>query len=252
MAEISVLDERRGAYRVQPTTADELDLVLLAKRQRLVRAVIDDVAFGGARIRIDKAAAADLCPGERINVAIACSRLDYECEVPARVVALSTGEREATVRLAFERGPVDLGELGGAVYSLFNRRTTVRGPLLPGSPDLHAQVSSNEINNRHLRTYTVDVRNISNVGVTIRVNARVNEALHAVNEIMLSLQLPDRPERSRVACHVRRRYVDGANFIYGCEYDWSATNDALCVIEDLVDYVLERSEASRPPAVRSK
>ena len=244
VVEKSSTDERRGAYRVHPETPDELELEILSQRQRLVRAVIDDVAVGGARVHLDKVTGAELADGERVNLALASNRFSYASDVPARVVSMSDSDTHTTLHLSFDSQPAAAEAHGGEVFALFNRRTTPRGPALAGGPDFHARVSSNEVNSHMLRTYTVDVRNISNVGVSLNVNARVNEELHAQSELLLSLQLPGRSERSRVACHVRHRHVDGTDFIYSCEYDWSATNDALGVIEDLVDYVLERGEAA--------
>lgn len=232
-------DNRRGAYRVQPESADELDLAILAQRHHLVRSEVTDVAVGGAQIRLDKASAPPLVSGERVTVAMTSARYNYTSEMPARIVWTSEDAAEQTVHLSFEGHHVQLKERGEDVFSIFNRRTMYRGVTPPATSDFHAMVSPNTVGDSALRSHAVAIRNISNVGVSLIISAATHRALHDQEDISLSLQLPDKTAASRIACHVRHRSPDGDSFIYGCEYDWSATTDPLAVVEDLVEYMLE-------------
>jgi hypothetical protein len=230
--------ERRRAYRVRPETIDEFDLAIVGPAQELVRAVINDVAAGGACIRIDRATALAFIRDERIVIAVASRRFRYADEFCARIVALRPDQETVTVHLKFEN---ERPFPEGPIHAVLNRRNEQRESH--DETGLHAEVASNHIDDHLLRTHDVEVRHISNVGVSLRLGASAHAALRATDGLMLTLRLPDRDERCRVACVVRHRYADGHHYVYSCEYDWTATNDPLGVIEDLVAFVLERGSA---------
>ena len=238
-------DDRRGAYRVKPDSPDELDLAILASRHRLVRGEVTDVAIGGARVRVlDETRAPPLVRGERVTVAMSSARYKFSGNLPARIVSTSEHASEQVVHLSFDGDHGELKERGDEVFRLFNRRKMLRGVSPPATTDFHAMVSPNAGGNMAFRGYTVVIRNISNVGVSFIVSAAANQMLHDQEDVSLSLQLPDKASASRIACHVRHRAPHGESFIYGCEYDWSATTDPLAVVEDLVEYMLECTEAA--------
>ena len=234
---------RRAAYRVTPDSPDELDLTILSQRQQLVRAVIDDVAVGGARVRLDRALAAEarFKPGEQVTLALCSRRYDYENNMLARVVGVSDDERAQTVHLVFEGQHVETTLQHNEHYALFNRRALQRGVVPANGIGLEAEVMPSEVTERNVRSYAVGVRNISNVGVSLRVGASAHQTLSAYDELSLALRLPGRSVR-RIACHVRHRVSENNEFIYGCEYDWSETMDPLTAAEDLLDFVLENAE----------
>lgn len=230
--------ERRRAYRVHPENIDDFDLALVGPAHEYVRAAIEDMADDGACIRVDRATAAAFIRGDCVDVAVASRRYQFADEFRARVVALHPGPETVTVHIEFEN---ERPFPDGPIHSLLNRRAEPRASR--GDAGLQAEVASNHVDDHLLRTYDVEVRHISNVGVSLRLGASAHTALRAADGLMLTLRLPERDERCRVACLVRHRYADGHHFVYSCEYDWSATNDPLGVIEDLVAFVLERGSA---------
>lgn len=236
-------NNRRTAYRVTPDSPDALDLTILSQRQQLVRAVIDDVAVGGARVRIDQALAADarLSPGEQVTLALRARRYDYENNMPARVVGISDGESAQTLHLVFAGQHADTTMQNNKHYALFNRRALQRGVIPASGVGLEAEVMPSEVTERNMRSYAVGVRNISNIGISLRMSAGIHQALSTYDELSLALRLPGRVVR-RIACRVRHRMVDNSDFIYGCEYDWNETIDPLTAADELLDFVRENAE----------
>ena len=244
MEKLANPNNRRAAYRVTPDSPDELDLTILSQRQQLVRAVIDDVAVGGARIRLDRtlAAQAHFKPGEQVTLALCSRRYDYENNMCARVVGVSDDEHAQTVHLVFEGQHAETTMQNNAHYALFNRRALQRGVVPTSGVGLEAEVMPSEVTERNMRSYAVGVRNISNVGISLRVGASTHQALSTYDELSLALRLPGRSVR-RIACHVRHRIYENNDFFYGCEYDWNETIDPLTAAEELLDFVLEKAEA---------
>jgi hypothetical protein len=69
---------RRSAYRVRPESPQELDLAVLEKRYRLVRGKVADVAIGGAQLQFEKDALAPVDTGDRIMLALASERYNFD------------------------------------------------------------------------------------------------------------------------------------------------------------------------------
>ncbi len=233
---------RRAAYRVAPDAVDALDLAILSQRQQLVRAVVEDVAFGGARVRLAREQASGLTAGEQVTLAMRSVRYQYKNHMLARVVSVVEGDSAHTVHLAFEGAHTDMPMHSNDHFALFNRRALQRGVVPAAGIDLEAEVTPSEVTDRNLRVYPVGVRNISNVGISLKVGASANHALSGHDELSLTLRLPGSQGIRRIACHVRHRLHDDAEFIYGCEYDWNATIDPLTVAEELLDFTLENAE----------
>ena len=244
MEKLSTPNNRRAAHRVAPDSPDELDLAILSQRQQLVRAVIEDVAFGGARIRLDRALAeeARLSAGEQVTLALRSLRYDYKNHMLARVVGVSDGASAQTVHLVFEGAHADTPMHKNDHYTLFNRRALQRSVVPASGLGLEAEVMPSEVTARNVRSYAVGVRNISNVGISVRISASIHQALSTHDELSLTLRLPGRPDVRRIACHVRHRMIDDSDFIYGCEYDWNETIEPLAVAEELLDFMLENAE----------
>ncbi len=235
---------RRAAYRVAPDAADALELAILSQRQQLVRAVVEDVAFGGARVRLarEQATATALSAGEQVTLALRSLRYQYKNHMLARVVSVVEDDSAQTVRLQFEGAHADMPMDSNQHFALFNRRALQRGVMPAAGVDLQAEVTPSEVIDRSLRVYPVGVRNISNVGISLKVTAGANQALGAHDELSLTLRLPGREGVRRIACHVCHRVSEQAEFLYGCEYDWNATIDPLAVAEELLDFMLENAE----------
>jgi hypothetical protein len=246
MAYASALPQsnRRAAYRVALNTPDTLDLVISSHKQQLVHAIVEDVAFGGARVRLNReqAAATGLAAGEQITLALRSARYNYKNHMRARVVSLFDNERAQTLHLAFEGEHADMPMHSNDHFALFNRRTLQRGVVPVIGLDLDASVTPSVVTERSLRVYPVGVHNISNVGISLRVGASANHALSIHDELSLTLRLPGRDGVRRIACVVRHRVNNEADYIYGCEYDWDATIDPLAVAEELLDFMLENAE----------
>jgi PilZ domain len=246
MEKPSTPSNRRAAYRVVPDAPHALDIDILSQRQNLVQAVIEDVAISGARIRLERAPAmqAPLCAGEQVTLAMRSLRYNYAQTVAARVVKVCDDETSQTVHLAFE------GELGttpmqdDTPYALFNRRALPRGIMPASGVGLEAEVMTSDVTARNVRSYAVAVRNFSHVGINLCLSASSHRALGEHDELSLTLRLPGRPSVHRIACQVRHRRFDDGDFVYGCAYDWSETMDPHAVAKDLLDFMLDHSEAS--------
>ena len=163
---------RRTAYRVAPDTEEALDLAILSQRQQLVRAVVEDVAFGGARVRLDRdqATATALAAGEQITLALRSLRYRYKNHMPARVVSVVESDHAQTLHLAFEGAHADMPTHSNEHFTLFNRRALQRGVMPTAGINLEAEVTTSEVTERSLRVYPVGVRNISNVGISLKVS----------------------------------------------------------------------------------
>lgn len=235
---------RRAAYRVAPSSVDMLDLSILSPRQQLVRARVENVAFGGARVHLDRRQAIEtgLAGGERVTLALRSAHYQYRNHMVARVVSVLERDAAQTVHLAFEGAHVDMPLHSNQHFALFNRRSLRRGVVASAGGELEAEVTASEASDRSLRVYAVSVRNISNLGISLRVNAGANHALSAYHELSLTLRLPGRPGVRRIACHVRHRLQQGREFIYGCEYDWHATIEPLAVAEELLEFMQDNAE----------
>ena len=237
-------NNRRAAYRVAPDAEDALSLALLNQRRELVRTVIEDVAFGGARVRLDaqQADQTALRAGSQVTLALRSQRYQYKNHMLARVVSIDAANSGHTVRLAFEGAHADMPMQSNHHFALFNRRALQRGVVPAAGINLAAEVTPSEVSDRSLRVYPVGVRNISNVGISLKVSAGAHQALSQHDELSLTLSLPGAQGVRRIACHVRHRLGDENNFVYGCEYDWDATIDPLAVAEELLEFMLESAE----------
>lgn len=235
---------RRSAYRVAPSSVDLLDVSILSARQQLVRARVENVAFGGARVRLDRgqAVATGLSGGEQVTLALRSAHYQYKNHMVARVVSVTERDDAQTVHLAFEGAHADMPTHSNQHFSLFNRRSLRRGVLATTGSELEAEVTASAAHDRSLRVYSVSVRNISNLGISLRVNAGTHHALRAHHELSLTLRLPARQLVRRIACHVRHRLNEDRDFIYGCEYDWHATIEPLAVAEELLEFMQENAE----------
>ena len=116
---------------------------------------------------------------------------------------------------------------------MFNRRALQRGVVATSGVGLEAEVMPSEVTERNMRSYAVGVRNISIVGISLRLSASVHQALSSHDELSLALRLPGRVVR-RIACHVRHRLYQNSDFVYGCEYNWNETMDRHTAAEDLL------------------
>lgn len=246
MAHASALNNsnRRAAYRVATDAENALDLAILDQRRQLVMAVVEDVAFGGVRVRLahSEAGASGLATGAQIALSLNSSRYQYKNHMLARVVAISDTERARIVRLAFEGAHADMPMHSNQHFALFNRRTLQRGVVPANGVNLEAEVTPAEASDRSLRVYPVAVRNLSNVGISLKVSAGANQSLSKHDELSLTLRLPGSDGVRRIACHVRHRHGDEQEYVYGCEYDWHATLDPLAVAEELLEFMFENAE----------
>lgn len=235
---------RRSAYRVAPSSADMLDVSILSARQQLLRTRVDNVAFGGARLHVDRgpAVASGLSAGEQVTLALRSAHYHYKNHMVARVVSVIERDDAQTVHLAFEGAHADMPMHSNQHFALFNRRALRRGVVAAAASELEAEVTASEAHDRSLRVYPVSVRNISNLGISLRVNVGTHHALRAHDELSLTLRLPGRPLVRRIACRVRHRLHEDRDFIYGCEYDWHATVEPLAVAEELLEFMQENAE----------
>jgi hypothetical protein len=239
-----IASNRRAAYRVAPDAEAALDLMIVDQRRQLVNTVVENVAFGGARVRLDRAQAVEtgLMTGTQVTLALRSPRYAYKNHMLARVVSIFDADHAQTVGLAFEGAHPDNPMQNNHHFALFNRRTLQRGVVPASGLNLEAEVTPSEVSDRSLRIYPVGIRNISNVGVSLRVTAGAHQALGHHDELSLTLRLPGRDGVRRIACQVRHRLGEEPDFIYGCEYDWNATIDPLAVAEELLEFMLENAE----------
>mgnify|MGYP000847549641 CR=1 FL=1 len=235
---------RRAAYRVAADAENPLDLAILDQHRQLLMTVVEDVAFGGVRVRLARpeAGVSGLATGAQLALTLNSSRYQYKNHMLARVVFITDTESAQTVHLAFEGAHADMPMHSNQHFALFNRRTLQRGVVPANGLNLEAEVTPAEVSDRSLRVYPVAVRNLSNVGISLKVSAGANQSLSQHDELSLSLRLPGRNGVRRIACHVRHRYSEGQEYVYGCEYDWNATLEPLAVAEELLEFMLENAQ----------
>lgn len=246
MEKPSTPSNRRSAYRVVPDSPDALHIDVLSQRQNLVRAVIEDVAISGARIRLERAPAlqAQLSAGEPVTLAMRSLQHNYDQTRAARVIKVCDEETSQTVHLAFASEHATTPMPNDTPYALFNRRALPRGIMPASGVGLEAEVMPSDVTARNVRSYAVGVRNFSHVGINLCLSASIHRALSQYDELSLTLRLPGRPSVHRIACQVRHRRVDAEDFVYGCAYDWSETMDPHAVAKELLDFMRDNTEGS--------
>ena len=241
MATIRGIGSRRSAYRVRPDSVQELDLALLEKKYKLVRGNVADIAYGGAQVEFNNDAAQQFASGDRIMLAIASERYDFDVTLWARVVAHAESADEQVVRLSFEDEEEELLKPETArFFELFNRRAKFR-QMESGSESLCDATVAPEADGREsVPAFHAAVRNISNIGVSFALTAHADRALEKHGSVVLSLSLPNLVGTKLISCQMRHRTVRDDMILYGCEFDWNRTADASKVISDLIAYLLER------------
>ncbi len=90
-----------------------------------------------------------------------------------------------------------------------------------------------------LQSFAVTVRRLTNSAISLGVSRDVDDFLKSHDDLELVLSLPDQSQTCTIACIVRSRGELGESWIYGCEYDWSATMDPLGAVEDLLEYMID-------------
>lgn len=233
---------RRTAYRVEPADVDDIDLEMLSRRQRLPSARVADVAIGGACLHVDADADDALADGDEVAVAVSSRRHGYENELPARVVHTHADGNAQVVHLSFLGSTRDLADPPPAMFELLNRRASYRGVGDGACTDLQALATPRGSGGSG-QAYPVEVRNISNSGVSLGLDADTHAAFEGCTGLRLQLELPGAIDPTRIACRIRYRSEAGDAWVYGCEYDWSETSDSLGVVEDLVAYLLSAGAA---------
>lgn len=228
---------RRSAYRVRPESIHELDLAVLEKRYRLVRGKVADVAIGGVQVQFDKDALAPVDAGDRIMLALASERYNFDRTVWARIVASIEDEHEKTLSVSFEHEDSPLAPCDELFFELFNRRAKYRRVEDRTNSALAARVAPGHAGADTLTDFPVTIRDISSVGISFAVDATGDAALREHDDLLLHLVLPGRNGPQSVPCQVRHRSNHAGETYYGCEFDWSASAAALALIEELVAYV---------------
>ena len=233
---------RRTAYRVRPESIHELDLAVLEKRYRLVRGKVSDVAIGGVQVQFDKDAIAPVDPGDRILLALASERYNFDRTVWARIVASIEDGREKTLSVSFEHEDSPLAPCDELFFELFNRRAKYRRVEDGANSALAARVARGHAGADTLTDYPITIRDISSVGISFAVDPASDAALRGHDDLLLHLVLPGHKGPQSVPCLVRHRSTHAGDIYYGCEFDWSASATALALIEELVSYVQEHLE----------
>ncbi|MEM7543687.1 MAG: hypothetical protein AAF384_19170 [Pseudomonadota bacterium] len=106
------------------------------------------------------------------------------------------------------------------------------------NPNIRAYVNAVSGGSVALETYPVELRRITNDGVSMSMSEDADQVLQAHDALNLTLELPDRKLPCSIACIVRHRDVVDNSVVYSCDYDWGATSDSLGVMEELVEYML--------------
>ena len=233
-------DDRRSAYRVQPADVDELDLAMLAQRQSLVHGEVTDVSNGGACVRFDKKTSPALKVGDTVVLSVVSQRRSYAGEMPARIVSSTEDSDGQIVHLSFDEEHEKVTGKSKDYFELFNRRAHYRGIEHTEAVDLNATIAPDREDIASPAAFPVSIRNISNTNVSFDVDEPTHDVLQHHRALKLALEFPKEAQASTIACRVRHRTPMEGSFIYGCEYDWSATSDSLAVIENIVNYILKR------------
>ncbi len=240
MSSVMTQDDRRTAYRVQPADVDELDLAMLAQRQRLVHGEVTDVSNGGACVRFDKGAPPNLSVGDMVVLSVVSQRRSYAGEMPARIVSATDDPDGQVVHLSFDEQCEKITGKSKDYFELFNRRAQYRGIEHNDAVDLNATIAPDSTDDPAPAAFPVSIRKISNSNVAFDVDEPAHDVLRHHRALILALQFPKEEQASTITCRVRHRTPIAGSYIYGCKYDWSATSDSLAVVENIVNYVLKR------------
>ena len=244
MNQHALQQNRRSAYRVTPTSDEDLSLTVLGKRQRLPRARITDVAIGGARVMVEKEDVADIDFSRRLDLNVISKKHAFEQEISAEVVYAKAEDSGLSLQLRFDQHLEGLDDHDEEVCELFNRRSFQRSARLQTNIDFKATLEAATAARPMGSEWFVKVYDISNVGVSLLVDESTHKSLIDVKEANLSLTLPEQSDRLSVACLIRHREKVEGGYRYGCEYDWDRTNDPLSTVEEIADYVMSCLEST--------
>lgn len=234
------IENRRSAYRVQPESVYELDLAILEKRYRVVRGKVADVAIGGAQAQFDIDALEIPGEGERIMLALASERYNFDRTLWARVVASDNAEMARTLSFAFEDDNEPLAPGSEQFFALFNRRASCRHGVTPDDTGLTAIIAPRAAGASVTDGFAATLDDISAAGFSILVPSRADQALADHDELILSLTLPGHAAPRAIPCRVRHRSCQGEVSRYGCAFEWSTDAGSEAYAEMLAGYVRGR------------
>ena len=215
-------DGRRGSYRVRPQSLNELDLAILEKRYRVVRATVIDIAIGGARLAFPADGIDGGAPGESLLLAVASEHYDVDRTLRARVVTSTRTDDVLTLCVAFDSALVAADLPAGSLYALFNRRSQYRHHA--GARVLSAALHS------AYGTLVVPVTLLDIAGGGASVLVDVTDDLRIVDQapwqLAIETTLPGPPLRLR--CHSLRREPASDGIRHACQFD---EEDAASLLE---------------------
>ena len=172
--------------------------------------------------------------GSMEDLVFAGGGLKESYNVTARVVART--ECESKSRYEFHM----LAEDGRALVSLINRREAVRVKPEEDNP-VRVQFEANGVEESN----PVDVKDISNLGLGVVVDPKVEQELLEVDSLYLRLWLPKAEQALRLFAHVRNRRLVKKSILYGFRFDEEQTDDFVAVQERIRTYTSEREEQTR-------
>lgn len=172
--------------------------------------------------------------GSMEDLVFAGGGLKETYNVTARVVART--ECASKSRYEFHM----LAEDGRALVNLINRREAARVKPDENNP-VRVQFEANGVEESN----PIEVKDVSNLGLGVVVDPKVEEELLEVDGLYLRLWLPKAEQALRLYAHVRNRRLVKKSILYGFRFDEEQTENFAAIQEEIRAYTREREDQTR-------
>ncbi len=206
-------DDRRQAYRCEPSQLMAPVLSIIHNGRRLQAERVIDVTLRGARVEFASAAGAAITSGAAITVTLMAPGLDGCADVAARVVFSASRGQRHVVAMVFVDEPDVADRCDSAFFSVFNRRSTQRSDgvtaisamLLPGDDQPAEPIELKVINH-------------SSGGIGFLVDAALDELIRGRDALDIAVHSDDAGEPRHRTARVLHRATNANAIYYGCMY----------------------------------
>jgi c-di-GMP-binding flagellar brake protein YcgR len=227
---------RRAQYRVSIDDATGLKVSLLNQSGPPCMGRLLDVSGMGAGVLFVSPSIPNLAVGQEVDLVFTSGTLAESMTVAARVQH-RTEEQEGSRRFGFrflQTQEID-AQLPPAMREFFNRRRSVRV-----TPEADRPVRASLIVGEYGELVDARVRNISETGIGISLEAALESKFADVTAVALSLHLPDARHPMNLMGNIRYRRLVGTGVLYGIDFDAEQSRNYDRKQRMITKYVLKR------------
>jgi len=233
-------NDRRAAYRVQPTIHDGLDIAVRTPHGEVWAQEVVDVTLSGiaSRFRFDHAQFP--ANGERVTLHVVSSQLCERVALEATVVSSVAEGTTRYCRFRFDDSEA-LARCAASCdfFRLFNRRVAHRGVETYAEDTCRAALWLAPPFDEDA-AHTVRVRNLASNGMCIIADAELDPLIAGATALRVSLWLTDLEAPLELGATVRYRHEANMHVYYGLMFVPDRTEDYRGQAESIFSYMLDR------------